>query len=436
MVPTDATSWSAAADWILPADAPPIPHAILRGQGAIIQAVGPADAIARAPRHLDLTGHVILPGLINAHTHLELSHLGGKLPRRATMPRWLLALMRHRGTADQLRQAVADGAAQALATGTTTLADISHDNSAWPVLAPLPLRKLCLAEILGRGPLEHGAIGRLAASLADIPDGAPGDPAASPDGRLWFGLSPHAPYSTSEAIYRHAIELARERNWPICTHLAETKGERLFLTHGRGAFANFMRQLGLLDDSFAAPACGPIDFARRVGLLDAAPILAHVNYLDDDELRMLADSPASVVYCPLSSEFFGRKGHRYAEMLDAGINVALGTDSLASNDSLDMLAEMRRLRRDARIDNGAILRMATLHGAIALRQADRIGSLTPGKAADWIAVELPASQASHASSPNAPRTPPCSDPLEIILTQPCKVSHVAIAGQPVQMTNS
>ena len=140
---------------------------------------------------------VILPGLVNAHTHLELSHLRGKLPRRASMPRWLLALLRHRGSGDDRRKAVAAGAAEAIATGTTTLADISHDNSAWPVLRETPLRKVCFAEVLGVGPLARSAAARLARSLENLPPC---------DDRLMLGISPHAPYSTSPELYRHAMD--------------------------------------------------------------------------------------------------------------------------------------------------------------------------------------------------------------------------------------
>jgi cytosine/adenosine deaminase-related metal-dependent hydrolase len=151
-----------------------------------------------------------------------------------------------------------------------------------------------------------------------------------------------------------------------------------------------------------------------------SPLFAHVNYLDDDELALLADSGASVVYCPGSSAFFGRSGHRYADMLAAGINVAIGTDSLASNDSLDMLSEMRRLKRQGQVDNHTTLRMATLNGAIALGREDQLGSLEPGKFADWIAVQLPQINGD---------CPYLRDVLETILTKPCKVVQTVIGGR-------
>jgi cytosine/adenosine deaminase-related metal-dependent hydrolase len=455
-MPIDSKSWSVQASWVIPGDGRIIRDGVLRGRGETIEAVGPAGEVARAKSHRMLENVAILPGLVNAHAHLELSHLRGLLPRRASMPRWLMSLLRHRGSDEQQLQAVAAGAGEAIANGTTAIADISHNNGGWRVLKDFPIRKLCLAEVLGMGPLESGAMDRLARSLEGLPP---------PDDRLKFGISPHAPYSTSEKVYREAIALARERGWPVCTHLAETKGERQFLMRGGGTFARFLQTVRLLDPSFTPPACKPLEFARRVGLLGkrghstfpplkeipnndpALPInkdesaqltgkvecpllLAHVNYLDDEEMEILAAGGASVVYCPGSSAFFGRSGHRYADMLAAGVNVAIGTDSLASNDSLDMLAEMRRLKRQGRVDNHTILRMATINGAIAMGWQHMIGTLEPGKAADWIAVET-VSRDSGFRVCETRMGGIREDAFETILTRPCSVAETVIGGSSV-----
>jgi cytosine/adenosine deaminase-related metal-dependent hydrolase len=411
-MPTDSKSWSVQAPWVIPGDGRVIRQGVLRGRGETIEAVGPAGAVTPTRNHRTLANVAILPGLVNAHAHLELSHLRGLLPRRASMPRWLMGLLRHRGSDEQQLHAVAAGAREALATGTTAVADISHNNGAWRVLKDFPIRKLCLAEVLGMGTLERGAMDRLARSLEGLPP---------PDDRMRFGISPHAPYSTSQKVYRDAVALARERDWPVCTHLAETKGERQFMIRGGGTFLRFLLTMRLLDPSFTPPSCKPLEFARRVGILGSS-ILAHVNYLDDDEMEILAAEGASVVYCPGSSVFFGRSGHRYADMLAAGVNVAIGTDSLASNDSLDMLAEIRRLKRQGRVDNHTILRMATLNGAIAMGWQNMIGSLERGKAADWIAVET-----GNRDSRFGFR----EDALETILTQPCNVVETVIGGRVV-----
>ena len=371
-------SWSVSADWIVPVSAPPIRLGCMRGTGGRIDAVGPASEVKRAGNHIDLPGHAILPGFVNAHCHLELSGLRGKLPQNAPMPRWLLALIRNRPNASQQRQAVADGVTELLSTGTTTVGDISYNNAAAGVLAALPIRAMAFAEVTGIGPLAVGAMARLLERLKDPPQGP----------LLRTGISPHAPYSTAPSVYRRAVRLARRRGWPITTHLAETPGERDFLLHGGGGLLEVLAALGLTGSSLPAPGCGSIELARRLGLLEADCILAHVNYIADAELAMLAAGRASVAYCPRSSEFFGRSGHRYAEMLSAGVNVAIGTDSLASNWSLDMLAEMRAIRRQGGLDDASILRMATINGAAALGLAGQVGSLEAPKRADWTAVRI------------------------------------------------
>lgn len=401
--------WSISADWIVPGTGRAIRNGVMRGSGATIDAVGSLSKVAPTPNHRDLGEVAILPGLINAHTHLELTHLKGELPRRRPMVQWLFALARRRPSGPEQDAAVSDGAAQAIATGTTALADISHNNRAWKVLKGTPLRKLCFAEVVGVGPLASGAMSRLRRRLKGVRGG-------SVSKKMRFGISPHAPYSTSTEVYRQAVELGKRRKWRLATHLAETEGERQFLLRGTGKLFEFLARLGLIDCSVPVHGYKPVEFARRVGLLDMPCILGHVNFIDDEELKMLSDSEASVAYCPRGSDFFGRKGHRYAEMLSGGINVALGTDGLACNDSLSMLDEMRRLRQDARVDNYTILRMATLNGAKALGWDDCIGTLSPGRQADWIVVELP---------PDAP------DPLEAILTSKTRVLTTVIAGKTV-----
>ena len=390
----------------MPADGRTLHHGVIRGRGATIEAVGPLAEVAPAAGHREMGEVAILPGLVNAHTHLELTHLRGQIPPRRPISQWLYALNARRPGSHELDAAVEDGAAEALATGTTALADVCHNNRAWRTLRKVPLRKMCFAEVTGIGPLAGVAAGRLQRNIRGVRGSR----------RLRFGITPHAPYSTSEGVYRQAVAIARKRNWPVCTHLAESESERQFLLRGSGRLFDFLAHMGLIDSSVQIPGCTPVAFAQRVGLFDGPCVLAHVNFLDASEMKILASSGASVVCCPRCNDFFGRSGHRYPEMLRAGINVALGTDSLASNSSLDMLAEMRRLRAEARVNNQTILRMGTVNGAIALGWGDRIGSLAPGKAADWIVVEMP---------------PEMGDPLEAILTGSGRVIEVVIAGQTV-----
>lgn len=400
------TSWSVSADWIVPVAGPPVRDAVLRMRKGRIEAVGPSAEVLPAKHHESLGAAVVLPGLVNAHTHLELTDLRGRLPRGRPFTEWLLALLTERRRGIDFAGGTRRGARELLAGGCTTLGDISHDNGAWPVLKRSPQRKLCFAEVIGIGPLAVGAVPRLLKCLAHI----------EPDERLDFGVSPHAPYSTAERVYRLVVALARRRSMPITTHLAETPEENVFLRTGKGRFSHFLAQMGLIDRSAPVHNTTAIGLAERVGLLDLPAVLAHVHYVNDADLDLLAAGRASVVYCPRSSAFFGRSGHRYPEMLARGINVSVGTDSLASNDSLDMLAELRVVRAEDKLPGQAIIRMGTAAGARALGLAERIGTLAPTMSADWIAVPLSAETA---------------DPVEAVLTGTQQVSRVVIAGQDV-----
>jgi len=398
--------WSISADWIVPVDAPPVRRGVLRMRDGVIEAVGAAEAVAPAPRHEALGAVAVLPGLINAHCHLELTGLRGRLPRNRPMVQWLFAMLEERRKGLDFVGGARRGAAELLAGGCTTVGDISHDNGVWRVLKPLEIRKVCFAEVLGIGPLAVGAMARLDASLDGI----------EPDERLRFGISPHAPYSTAESVYRKAIDLARSRGMRVTTHLAETPEERRFLQKGDGPLFRFLARLGLINLSVSAPGASPVAYAGRLGLLEEATILAHVHDADDADLDRLADGAADVAYCPGSAAFFARTGHRYDEMLGRGINVCLGTDSLASNDALDMLAEVRAVRAEGKVTAEAALRMGTVNGAHALGLADTVGALAAGLAADWIAVPCPAEVA---------------DPVEAVLTGAQPVTRVVIAARDV-----
>lgn len=361
------------ARWIVPVEAEPIRNGLLRIVGDRIDAVAPAGTIEPAADHEDLGDAIILPGLVNAHCHLELTGLKDLLPREAPMDRWLGRLVRLRRGRDRSADA-AEGAAALLATGCTLVGDIGSDAAAWPALAASPIRAVCFAEVLGVGPLAAGALGRLRDRLASAP------------AALRYGVSPHAPYTTSEPLTRRAVRFALERDLPLTTHLAETPAERRFLRTGGGPMLRLLRRAGAIDHTLSPPGISPIDFAERTGLLAAGAALAHVNDVTDAELDRLAETDATVVVCPRSNAFFGRGAHRYPEMLERGIVVALGSDSLASNDSLDMLAEMRAIWAERRVSAPAVLHMATLAGAKALGMDAQVGSLVVGKQADWIAL--------------------------------------------------
>lgn len=358
-------------------------------------------------RGLDLGQAVLLPGLINGHCHLELSGLAGRIRYGGDFAGWLVRVMAGRPrTRAAVAKAVRAGADASLAAGVTCVADISYRNRAWPVLREHPIRAVCFAECLGIGPRRFDAIERLRRDM----DGMTGDD------RLLVGISPHAPYSVAAEVYRQCLELARRNGWLLTTHLSETRAEVQFVRDGKGSLYRLLRAMGLCDASVAGSGLRPVAYAKRIGLLDFGTLLAHVNYLDESELELLADSPCSVVYCPRSHRYFGHRGHRFRQMLEAGVNVCIGTDGLASSPSLSVLEELRLLRRRHRdLPGSTLLAMATINGARALGLGERIGSLKVGKRADIMAIPL---------DPAGP-----AEPLENILRSRAEPILVAIDGQ-------
>jgi cytosine/adenosine deaminase-related metal-dependent hydrolase len=201
---------------------------------------------------------------------------------------------------------------------------------------------------------------------------------------LRIGVSPHAPYTVEAEGYARCLAFAKAMDRPLATHLAETAEEATFLADHTGPFRHLWEVgVNAWDDSVPRFAGGPIRFASEIGLLDYPTLLAHVNYCDDDELSILADGKASVVYCPRTHEFFGHPPHRWREMLACGINVAAGTDSCASSPDLNLVDDLRLLHRLApEISPVEIWEMATTRAAKAVAMAD-VGAIGAGCRADF-----------------------------------------------------
>ena len=359
------------AAWLAPIDGPSVEDgAVLFVPGGTRAFGRAADVAARAehdsPR-LGLEIHdygdaVILPGLVNAHTHLELTHV----PRRPTASvegfcDWLLAVFRTgptdpAGTADAVRA----GAVESLRFGVTTVGDISRDpGTARRALAASPLRAVSYGEVVGMAERKHQLDPRLDAAL-------------DPGHTTYFvspGVSPHAPYSVDADGYLRCLNGARLYGLPLTTHLAESPGEAAFLADHAGSFRDLWDRIGGWDDA-AVPrfAGGSVRYAESLHLLDyPLTLLAHVNYCDDDELDLLARGRASVVYCPRTHAYFGHPPHRWRNMMAAGINVCVGTDSRASSPDLNLVDDMRLLHRIApEVPPHTLWEMATVCSARAL----------------------------------------------------------------------
>ena len=209
--------WSISADWIVPVDGPPIVNGVMRGRGKLIEAIGPAREVAHSANHQVFRKATIIPGLVNAHAHLDQTHLAGQLPPNRPFLDWLEAARAKPLAGKDQDTVVAQGAAGALATGTTALADVSWNHRAWLTLRNSPLRKVCMSELqdLYDPPSDlDGMVKKLR--------GAP-----AVDMGMRYGLLLQAPWCVSPALCKEAISLAGRRNWVIGIHLAETEAEQI-----------------------------------------------------------------------------------------------------------------------------------------------------------------------------------------------------------------
>jgi cytosine/adenosine deaminase-related metal-dependent hydrolase len=422
-----------AADAILPMD-DAYPQ-VLRNAGIIVadeKIVDIAELADLRRRHgllqTERLQGLLLPGFVNAHTHLELSDRSAETlaeqaatqvwtsailrtktpPQKRTVDqrfaRWIEVLMATRPSADQLetatRSAFHRGAEESLHAGVTTVGDISryiaYTRSECATMAAGETahapRVVSFAEVLGIGNLRNVASALITAAAA-------GEDVLSPAGLplLRRAISPHAPYTVEGPILRAVLRQAIGKTLPVTMHLAETAAEAPFLEDLSGPFGyewQMMKDMNLLDDNIPRMRGGPIRWAQRWGLLisDAHTppvrhfpvILAHVNICSDSELSQLAASRASVAYCPRTHAYFQHPPHRYRDMLDAGINVCLATDSRASNPDLSVLKEAQLLVQRDKLAPDTALKMITQRAAVALGLGDVLGSIAPAKAADFV----------------------------------------------------
>ncbi|MFQ6043495.1 MAG: amidohydrolase family protein [Candidatus Poribacteria bacterium] len=357
--------------------------AVLIAEDKIIDIDGyPSINHSRSEKVYDFGEAVILPGFVNAHTHLELTDIHGQVKRTGNLTDWLMQLMEIRDWNEQtVEKATSEGIAMSLAGGASTIADITNSGLSVKTLKKSSIRKLVFYEAIGFAKIGLLiATVNLSVKLSSV----------QPDALLTFGISPHAPYSVSADLYRKCHEIARSRKLLICTHLAESESELEFLMSGTGAFRDLLEKLGVAVDNWRPPRQTPVEYMNSLGLLDCSPLLAHCNYLNESDIKLLQASNANVVFCPRSHNYFYHRNHPFEKLMQVGVNVALGTDSLASNDSLSMLDEVKFFgRTQTCTPPESLFSMATLNGAKALRLYGKIGALRRGWQADIIAVRIP-----------------------------------------------
>lgn len=406
------------AGWVHPVLSPPLENAALAVRDGNIVALGSALDIARkypnpAARY-EFPGGVLIPGLVNAHAHLELTYMKGLVPPREDFTGWIVDLVRAKRTwtREEFEKSVRAGRRELLRGGCTAVGDIVSAEAEVGAMfahreAELPLRTRAYQEYLGvyeegRPPFQEDR-----AKL------------------LYPGISPHAPYSSDTDLFRKCIAQARERGIPLSTHGAEIRWEEEYLLEGTGPLFDFLVKLGF---AYGDPKPWNADRPSRLADWLAAesppsPLqFVHGTWLGEDEYAALRKIATTVVYCPSSVAYFhdGRDEHPVQALIAAGISVALGTDSLASSTSLNMPETCTMARRaHPALEPSTLLEMATRAGALSLG-FENCGALAPNMEADFVVFESPGARPASAD-----------EALELALLSGFAVPRLhVIAGEP------
>ena len=353
--------------------------AVVIKQGRIT-AVGKASTLmSKYPGHrvVRLEKAVVMPGLVNVHTHLELPPLLNDI-RANNYTDWVFNLLTEKKLLIRHDYAASakSNIASLIRSGTTTVAEISTHAVSPRVLAKSGLRAIVYLEIIFMGKELDGLT----------------IPSRGPVSRLMhYGLSPHSPHTISEPALLKINDISSKRHIPLCMHVAETREETLLLQRNKSALER-LYAAARWDINLAPEARSSFRYLHRLGVLRPSFLAVHAVQANDTDIALIKRSGTAIAYCPRSNHEIGVGTMPLRKFLDARISVGLGTDSLASAPTLNLWDEMRyayKVHRHSGVTRQDIFHMATLGGARALGMDQEIGSLEPGKKADLIAVPLP-----------------------------------------------
>ncbi len=382
------------AAWVIPIASEPVSDGVVVVDGERIAYVGPADGAPEAEL-IDLGNVVLLPGLVNAHCHLELTAMRGFL-EDLDFRRWILRLTNARRAVldrDALLDSARYGLEEGVRAGITAYADTCESGVVMQAMREAGVRGVMYQEVFGPAPEQAPA------AIAELREKVSGlRYLETPLVRV--GVSPHAPYTVSDDLFRATTQLANEWHLPMAIHIAESEVERALVAEGSGAFADGLRRRGI---SVEPRATSSIDLLRRLGVLRERPLLIHCVRVDAGDIATIASSEAPVAHCPVSNAKLGHGVAPLDEMLAAGITVGLGSDSMASNNRMDMLEEARialllqrtRLASSETPSAADVLELATIGGATAIGIGDAVGTLEVGKQADLVAFSLDEVRPTH-----------------------------------------
>jgi 5-methylthioadenosine/S-adenosylhomocysteine deaminase len=385
------------ADWVCPVSSAPVPNGTLAVENGRIAGGDVGERVS-------FPGCAIIPGFVNAHSHIELTILRGyldKLQFADWIPRLTHAKYNVLSRADMLASARL-GAIEMLRAGVTCLGEVMDLGTAWEAMLEFGLQGIAYQEVFG--PAESQATQALAALKEKVKACRQKETKT-----LRVGVSPHAPYTVSEKLYRFVNEFALGDGLRLASHIGESEDEGAFVRWGGGVFAERWSARGV---PVNPPGCSPLAFLDRLGLLRAEMLAVHAIDLEGPDFGLLREKRPALVHCPKSNAKLAHGIAQLPGILETGIAVGLGTDSVASNNVVDMFEEMRsaifhqrgRTKRFDSLDAQTVFRMATLGGAACLGLADQLGSLETGKRADFVVVDL-----------NDPALQPVYDPIETMV---------------------
>lgn len=338
-------------------------------------------------REVDLGDVAIMPGLVNAHTHLELSYLRGQVPAGTSFVAWIRAVMAARRqypdpAAATLLDGIDQGIAEALRSGTALVGDISNTLVTFDRIARSPLAGVVFHELIGfRAPDAEAVVARAMQQVASLRQ----------TDRLRVTLAAHAPYSVAPLMLQ-AIRAALDHDpsAPYSVHLSESAEEVEFIRTGAGPWRELLDSLGVWDAAWTAPGVSPVQYLEQNGFLTGRLIAVHGVQMTRADLGRLAARRTTLVTCPRSNLLTGAGTPPIESFYASGVRVAVGTDSLASTPDLNLFAELAALRRLAPgVPAATLLDSATRQGARALGFAADYGTLESGKAARLLAVAVP-----------------------------------------------
>ncbi|MGE0462725.1 MAG: amidohydrolase family protein [Vicinamibacterales bacterium] len=377
------------AAWVVPVDQRPLADGWVAVDDGRIVAVGSGSAPACLDGPTRNLGQVaLLPGLVNTHVHLELSWLRNRVPPSNAFTSWVTQLFAARGASlerpddPRVLETAAEAAKEARAAGTSAVGDIGNSLTSVLPIASSGMRGLVFHELIG----FKETTGELVART-----GSAREAASRVHGRVRVSVAPHAPYSVSPELFR-AIRAEVDRSAVPFTsvHVGESPEEMELLAAGTGEWVRILRWIGAWRDDWQAPGTGPVEYLDGLGVIDARTMVVHGVQLSDESLGVVRARGATLVTCPRSNQWVGVGVPPIERFYEAGVPVAVGTDSLASVEDLNLFSELKAMRWLAPgVPASRLLESATLAGARALGLDADLGSLTPGKLAEIVAVALP-----------------------------------------------